>query len=197
MRKIKTVFVIDRDIGLATEKVVPECEWVLAGEGRATIKIDGTSCMVRDGKLYRRYDCKSGRKAPEGWEPCEEKPDMVTGHWPGWLPVTDARENRYHNEAFASGDFPDGTYELVGPNISSTTHVWIDGKFMRNGSVPNRYKLTKHELWRHGAEVVEDFPRTFEGMREWFVNHEVEGVVFHHEDGRMAKIRRKDFGIVW
>lgn len=31
-------------------------EWVIAGEGRATRKLDGTCCMMRGGKLYRRFE---------------------------------------------------------------------------------------------------------------------------------------------
>jgi len=198
MKKIKTVFVIDREAGLAINEVVPESEWVINGDGVATIKFDGTSCMIRDGKLFKRYDAKAGRTPPAGWEPCEDAPDPKTGHHPGWVEaVADAPENRFHREAFEGGNFENGTYELVGPKISSTTHNWIKGKFVRCGSVTNRYNLERHELWRHGTEVVENFPRTFEGMREWFEEHEVEGIVFHHEDGRFAKIRRKDFGIVW
>lgn len=215
MKKIKTVFAIDRTVGTAVDEVVPGSEWVLAGEGTATVKFDGTSVMVSDGQLYKRYDRKLTKKwarkakpgmtfeehmfkpIPDGWIPCEETPDPKTGHHPGWLPVDpEDPANRWHVEAFATGTFEDGTYELVGPKISSTTHDWVDGKYTRVGSVENRYNLDRHELWKHGTVVVE-VTRTFDGIRQWLAENVGEGLVFHHPDGRMAKIRRKDFALDW
>ncbi len=176
MKKMKAVFVIDRTAHLATD-VVQE-QWVMDGEGVATIKYDGTSCRIKDGVLYRRYDAKKGKTPPEGWEPCEPAPDPATGHWPGWFPVGDDPSGKWHREAF-DATLPDGTYELVGPKIQG-----------------DRYKLERHELWRHGADVVE-VERTREALVDWLTRHEQEGLVFHHSDGRMAKLRRKDFGIEW
>jgi len=180
MKKMKTVFIIDRNNGsVAINEVMPGNEWVIAGEGFATRKVDGTSCLVRDGKLFKRFDAKNGKNPPEGWEPCEDKPDEKTGHFPGWVPVGNGPEDKFHNEAFAKGTFVNGTYELVGPKV--------------NG---NKEGLTSHELWKHGSIVLE-VKRTFEDIREWLSNNIVEGIVFHHPDGRMAKIRRKDFGLKW
>jgi hypothetical protein len=41
---------------LVRDEVTPGAEWVVAGEGVATRKFDGTCCCVRDGRLYKRYD---------------------------------------------------------------------------------------------------------------------------------------------
>lgn len=178
MQKMKTVFVIDRETRKATDEV--QVEWVINGEGTATIKHDGTSCMVRDGKLFKRYDAKNGKSAPEGAIPCEPAPDPKTGHWPHWVEVDPADPaSRWHAEAFAGGHFEDGTYELVGPKVQG-----------------NRYGLTRHELWKHGSVVVE-VERTLEALVDWLRANNHEGLVFHHPDGRMAKVRRKDFGIRW
>lgn len=177
MKKMKTVFIIDRNTHRATE-VVQE-PWVLAGEGIATVKHDGTSCMIEDGRLFKRFDAKRGRQLPEGFQPCEAEPDGFTGHWPGWVPVDEtAPADRYHVEAFRE-NLEDGTYELVGPKVQG-----------------NRYGLTQHELWKHGSEVV-IVERTLGALVQWLEDHEAEGLVFHHEDGRMAKLRRKDFGLKW
>ena len=36
------------------------------------------------------------------------------------------------------------------------------------------------------------------GLKKFFeVNKFLEGVVWHHPDGRMVKIKRKDFGYKW
>lgn len=202
MQKVKTVFVINREDGsIATPVPMESSKWVLEGEGVATVKFDGTSVLVREGRLFKRMDRKLtkqfGQKfrktrnmvlelhmfkeAPEGWEPCEPEPDKKTGHWPGWVPVSeDKPEDKWHIEAFkSSGQLENGTYELVGPKIQA-----------------NPYGLETHELWKHGSTVVE-VPRTFEGIREWLEANDGEGLVFHHPDGRMSKVRRKDFGIKW
>jgi hypothetical protein len=46
MKKIKTVFKIDRETGMATNQVMLGAEWVINGEGTATLKVDGSACMV-------------------------------------------------------------------------------------------------------------------------------------------------------
>jgi len=52
MQKIITVFQRNYDTDrLVRDEVVPGAEWVLAGEGIATRKWDGTCCMLREGKL--------------------------------------------------------------------------------------------------------------------------------------------------
>lgn len=187
MKKIPTLF--KRDNGLPGNPVQNEvnagCEWVLAGEGVATHKWDGTCCMVQSGVLFKRYDAKEGRVPPAGFIPAQQ-PDPVTGHWPGWLQVTDAPEDKYfvqgmqHAALACGGALPDGTYELIGPKV--------------NG---NKDGVTQHTLIAHGNAAYADFPRTFEGIKAFLQTFEGEGVVFHHPDGRMCKIKRRDFGLKW
>lgn len=178
-------------------EVVPEAAWVLAGEGRPTMKLDGTCCLVRDGKLFKRYDRKVTRKAkkrgapfkpedfkpaPEEWEPCEDEPNVHTGHWPGWHPIGDGPEDRYFREAWENcrtRGLYDGTYELLGPKIQGNPH-----------------NLVNHELKRHGMPIS-DGERSFDALRERLRELPFEGIVWHHPDGRMAKIKRKDFGYPW
>lgn len=171
-----------------TEDVTPGCEWVLAGEGVATIKWDGTACMVKDGRLYKRYDAKRDRKTgefkspPPGSIPCCE-PDEETGHWPHWVEIRcDKPEDQHHISAQADCPFwplPDGTYELCGPKVQGNPHGFDALLFLR-----------------HGADKV-PAPRTFAGLREFLRPLHHEGIVFHHPDGRMCKIRRSDFGFSW
>lgn len=185
MHKIISLFARNYDGNrLVWNEIVPGAEWVLAGEGVATKKFDGTCCMVRDGRLFKRYDAKGGKLPPLTFEPAQE-PDPETGHWPGWVPVSDGPEDRWHREAFerqsAAGVFEDGTYELIGPKIQG-----------------NREGFSRHVLIPHGHVIIElDVPRTFDGLRDWFEHGggiEHEGVVWHHQDGRMVKIKGKDFG---
>lgn len=202
MKKIKTLFVIDRNTDLATEVVTPGAEWVIRGEGRATIKFDGSSAFFFNGNLYKRLDrklkshfMKMARKEgstfipedymfnelPEGAIPCEENPAPHSLHFPHWVLVSASNEDKYHREALeAAKGLKEGfTYELVGPKV--------------NG---NPYKLERHELWEHGSREfhVEDY--TFEGLKktlESMTNEE--GLVFHHPDGSMIKLRRKDYNL--
>lgn len=176
MEKIISVFQRNYDGDrLVRDEVVPGAEWVLAGEGVPTRKFDGTCCLIRAGKLYKRYDAKRGKTPPPGFEPAQE-PDPVTGHHPGWLAIGDGPEDRWHREAF-DPTLPDGTYELCGPKVQGN---------------PEGYAT--HVLVRHGVEVLPDCPRTYDGLRDLLASGAIEGVVFHHPDGRMAKIKAKDFG---
>ena len=136
MRKISTLFEKDpNDLGLVINKYKEENLWVLDG-GIPTRKWDGTACMVLDNKLYKRYDAKKGKKAPEGSIPCQEA-DVITGHHPHWVLCSENEPlDKYHMEAFNAQkyDLEDGTYELCGEKINK-----------------NREKIVGHELIPHGV----------------------------------------------
>lgn len=175
MQKIISLFQRNYDGDrLVRDEIVPGAEWVQAGEGVATHKHDGTCCLVRNGRLFKRHEVKKGKKPPENFEAASGV-DANTGKQQGWVPVGDGPEDRWHREAFA--DQPDGTYELCGPKVQG-----------------NPESLESHELIAHGSVTVEA-PRTFAELRDWFTDRDIEGVVWHHPDGRMVKIKAKDFGI--
>ena len=155
------------------------CEWVMDGNGIATIKYDGTACMIRSGKMYKRYDAKQGKTPPDNWISCQPFPDEITKHWPGWIEVGDEPESKWHRDVPYTY-LSDGTYELIGLKINS-----------------NPYNLTVHHLVPHGLPISKTIIRTFEGIKCFLKDFNHEGIVFHHEDGRMVKIRRKDFGFDW
>ena len=86
MKKIPTLFVREYDergnvVGV-TKEVAAGMEWVLAGDGEATEKVDGSACAIINGELYKRFDAKEGRAVPEGAIPCQPTCDQYTGHWP-------------------------------------------------------------------------------------------------------------------
>lgn len=176
MRKIPTLFERDEDTNRKYVKNVvhPGCEWVLAGEGVATRKYDGTCCMVQGGQLFKRHEVKAGKEAPPLFTPLEH--DEVTGKTVGWVPVGSGKEDQWHREAFVPGT-PDGTYELVGPKIQG-----------------NPEGFDNHTLVSHAeAEELPDAPREFDGLADWLRSHTVEGIVWHHDDGRMCKLKKRDF----
>lgn len=181
MKKIVSLFQRNHDgDGKIRDEVSPGAEWVAAGEGRATVKHDGTCCLVRNGKLYKRYEIKVGGKPPPNFEAaCEVDP--ITGKQQGWVPVDDRPENAWHVCAISThgtslGGHPDGTYELCGPKVQG-----------------NPEGRSYHTLIPHGSVEI-NAPRTFEGLREFLKDAGIEGIVWHHPDGRMIKIKAKDFG---
>lgn len=57
MKKIPTLFereFKDHNVVKTLPKVHPGMEWVLEGEGIATVKYDGSCCAVIDGEYYKR-----------------------------------------------------------------------------------------------------------------------------------------------
>ncbi len=190
MRKIVSLFarnfgtpVDDRKV---RDEVMPEAAWVAAGEGFATRKWDGQAVLVRGGAAFKRYDAKPGRMPPADFQPVQPEPDPNTGHWPGWVPVTASDRPITLSLAwgsdnlFGGGPVPDGTYEAVGPLIGT-----------RHGSNPER--LQEQRLVPHGVDLLPDAPRDFAGLRDYLRARDIEGIVWHHPDGRMAKIKKKDF----
>lgn len=182
MKKIPTVFERDwnGDRSRVVDHVHAGCEWVIAGEGIATRKLDGTCCMVRDGKLYKRRELRKGENEPPLFERADF--DEETGKTVGWVPCDIGPEDKWHMAAFnvsAAAGWPDGTYELIGPKVQG------------NPEAAGVHMLVRHE----GAPVFTDVPRSFDGLREWLAGKDIEGIVFHHPDGRMAKIKLRDFGL--
>ena len=75
MKKTPLVFVYDYDNDIITDKVKPGSEWVLNGEGIATIKIDGSACLYKDGKLWKRFDRRLKPKFANKFKP-GDNPDI-------------------------------------------------------------------------------------------------------------------------
>lgn len=189
MKKIPTLFEREYDekgrIKRTLNVVKPGLEWVLKGGGMATEKVDGAACAVFDGKLYKRYDAKRGKKPPADAIPCIPSPDPITGHWPHWLPVDAAAPgNRWFVRAFLNSpwidDWDDWTFEAVGVHFQS-----------------NPYGLDDDFLEPHGRIKIPDCPRSYEGIREWLRVHEVEGIVWWKDGEPKCKIKRTDFGFPW
>lgn len=187
MKKIPTLFVRDfsGEKPVLTNEVHPDCRWVVDGEGVATEKYDGMCCLFQGGHLYRRYNYKEGRNPKEGWIPAQPDPDE-NGNWPGWVLVDFAGpSDKWHFDALANmmtdgiGMRP-GTYELVGPKVNN-----------------NAYGLDSHVLLPHGGDEFHSCPRSFVSLLGWLGELPIEGVVWHHPDGRMAKLKRRDFGFDW
>ena len=180
MNKIPTLFKRNpNNMRELLDEVHPNCQWVLDGEGIATRKYDGTCCLVKDGVLFRRREIKEGRSIPDGF--IEADYDQLTGKRVGWILVSlDDPQDKWHIEARRyHGFITNGTYELVGPKIQGN---------------PERYQC--HALLSHmNAVKYVEAPRTKREIFKWLIDKDIEGLVWHHHDGRMAKIKKKDFGM--
>lgn len=188
MKKIPTLFKREyqnhKVVGISPELSDPSLQWVLDGEGEATLKIDGACCAIIDGVFYRRFDAKKGRKIPKGAIPCCE-PDPVTGHWPHWVPVyrSDPADIWFvaaYDYSIGSNRY-DGTYEAVGLHFQG-----------------NPYGLKIDMLVEHGIFIIKDLKkRDFETIREYLRTREIEGIVFWKDEEPKCKIKRSDFGFEW
>ncbi|TDD37852.1 hypothetical protein E1287_07285 [Actinomadura sp. KC06] len=181
MRKIPTIFVRDweNDPSRVTREPNPDCAWVFAGEGRATRKLDGTATRLdEDGRWWGRREVKPGKTPPPNFQLVQV--DDRTGKRTGWQPIEDTPYAKVHVEAlnFALEHGPQfelGTYELCGPKINRD---------------PEQFGV--HFLIRHGTHELDDVPLDFDGLAAWLLAHPYEGIVWHHPDGRLAKLKRRD-----
>lgn len=184
MRKIPTVFQREPDDRWKViDKVTPGCEWVLAGEGQATRKYDGVCVMLdSEGMWFRRREIKKGKPIPDDF--VEADYDEVTGKRQGWVPMDPQGYLHPFLDALeVNGDheWTPGTYELVGPKV--------------NG---NPEKLERHDLRMHRLAERAFLPdlldyKTCKRVIEDLAEHGWEGIVWHHPDGRMAKLKARDF----
>lgn len=187
MKKIPTLFtrIYENNSFVAiTDDITPGCEEAFKN-GIATVKIDGACCAIINGKFYKRYDAKKGKKPPEGAIPCCH-PDPVTGHWPHWVEID---KNNLADKWFVQAkqltemsidyNLNDGTYEAIGPHFQG-----------------NPYNLFTDMLVPHGKMIV-DVDRTFESIINWLNEHKEEGLVFWLNDEPICKIKRTDFGFKW
>lgn len=186
MNKMPTIYLRDEENRrYVTNQVNPDAAWVFAGEGVPSRKYDGTCVRFAGyGQWYARREVKPGKLAPPNFRLISH--DEVTGKTMGWEPI----EQSAFAQIFAGvvGNrplyVPGQTYELVGPKI--------------NG---NPEKLTHHILIAHGYMSLPDAtelesltPITYPRIEAWLNAHtHWEGIVFRHADGRMAKIKGRDF----
>lgn len=194
MKKIISLFERDfaGDPSRVLNRITAGAEWVAAGEGVATRKWDGTAVMILAGKLFARFDAKNGKTPPPDFTPAQD-PDPITGHWPGWIPVGNNPNYKWHRRAFEriiehsqKNDVPlllEGTFELIGPHFQGNPEKRDEDTFILHGTP------------RLDVDGQPPVPRTFDELREWFRGRDIEGIVWHHPDGRMVKIKKSDFGL--
>ena len=175
MHKIPTMFVRDESSAghPVIDQIKPECQWVLDGEGLATEEVDGTNVKIEHGLLFKRQTPKERDYDEASYAPC-------------------SRDNPADRWAFDGFDRIDGSSivapvigELIGPKVQGNPYGHKGHTVIP--IVPPATVLHIHELP----------DRSFATIREFLAINRMEGIVFHHRDGRMAKIKRRDFGLPW
>lgn len=182
MNKIPTVYVRDETTHKVTDQITPGCEWVItdAPRVRTTRKFDG-ACMMFDGRdWWARREVKDGKPDPYGFTLVVV--DGAAGKRIGWIPITESdRQTQWHEAVIRDQHFTAGTYELIGPAVNGNPEM-----------------EAAHRLVRHGSETIwtpspAEFNRLRAQILDYYDCYHHEGVVWHHPDGRMAKIKAKDF----
>lgn len=193
MKKIPTMFVREYEnhkvVNTLNEFTDPKFKEVLKN-GTMTLKVDGSCCAVINGELYKRYDAKKGKKAPEGAIPCCE-PDPVTGHHPHWVKCDPNNPaDKWFIEAEKNSFFD---VKLMANNVKGPFTLEAVGPHFQG----NPYGFGYDMLVPHGQEIIKDCPRTFEGIRNYLENNYIEGIVFWYNGEPVCKIKRVDFGFEW
>lgn len=180
-----------------------------AGELQASVKIDGTCCMISAGTLYRRLDIRKGAVPPN---------NAIMGALENgvakicWVPVNGSTDggDKWHLSAIDKYGFwswnpkdgpymvpwddvlEDTTFELIGPKVQAnlygipealTSVSVVSKKVLTNVQVP------RHYLIRHG-DFTFDFPTESLLLASdkvaWFKNfilsNNIEGIVFRKEN---------------
>lgn len=189
MKKIPTCFERKFD-GNRIIDVLPDFHCSICKDafenGIATLKLDGSACMITSGEIYKRFDYKPGRKLPAGAIPCQEKPDSITGHFPHWVKCE--RINAADIHFFEAFD----NYSKTNALRHSGDSFEAIGKHF-NG---NPYHLSNNILVPHG-KICLDVPRTFDGIKKFLQENYIEGIVFWRDGNPVCKIKRSDFGLSW
>jgi len=184
MPKLQSPF-IRKEIGgqyIVTPEIDPEYKWVFEDDSvTCQEKLDGTnvSIIIENGKVTRVYNRTNEQ-------------DILANN-PVMIAIRNSYEKGYCN-------FTDGQYfgEAVGERIQGNPY-----KLKESIWLPFNTYFVKHLTYKTWGK----YPKTYEVISEWFKtglfplfsaskgNKEgfVEGVVFHHPDGRMAKLRRDMF----
>lgn len=176
MKKIPTIFKRDySDTYQVIDEINPACQWVFDGYGTPYRKWQGMPALIYKNLYYKRAIIKRNQVMPFSFIPCtyDHKAEKAFG----WLPVDfDSPQDQYYAEAF-DPTLPEGTYELVGPKI-----------------LGNPEKVLTHILMSHLFMPLYDLSRTYQSLKTFLSEHDYEGIVFHH-GSKMAKIKKKDFGL--
>lgn len=182
MNKIPTLFIRNPErMQLVTREINPEAAWIFGVEVVPTIKRDGTN--VRIDILNGRCICVEKRRNPTR----EEK---ASGAEPGYVRAN--RDDPQDKHIFAAVDATDFSTWMNGAWPCEALGPKIQGGI--ESTAPKLYPFSWNPDW-----IEEEIPLTYDGIKAYLETHAIEGIVWHEQSniGRMAKIKRRDFGLQW
>ena len=94
-------------------------------------------------------------------------------------------------------DFESGEVLMVAFMDEKTLNLTLEsGKTWFFSRSRNKYWMKGEESGntQEVKEILTDCPRDFRGLMDYLRGRDIEGVVWHHPDGRMAKLKGTDFG---
>jgi hypothetical protein len=196
MNKVPTLFVRDpKNMSRVLPEINPEAAWVLDGhDAVATVKKDGTNVavLVWDGPyevvLKRRNPSREEKDAAE--REGRPKPEPIY--------VVAKRDDPADKHIFAAVDatdfsgWPEGYHscEALGPKIQGGVE----------SDVPVLYPFLLRPELIESPRLVPDFWSVndlYVLVEDFLRDTPIEGIVWHGKDGKMAKIKRRDFGLPW
>lgn len=163
MRKIPTIFL--RDYKLKCTPVTDE----INPECQWVFDGEGIATRKIDGVNVKIEDGLAYiRIKPSAFDYTEAEYELFTG------------DNKYLRSAIQSREIEDGIYEAYGEGIRGNAEK-VEGYHM--------VRIDPVDM----ALSIQGVPRSYRGLMGYLSTHDIEGIVFHHRDGRMAKIKTKDF----
>lgn len=177
-----------------------------------TAKIDGTCCIIRDGKLLKRRDIKPGKMIPKNWIQTGVDKDK---HLIGFMELE--KGDKWHYDAHYKND--DGIYDftrirLLHNDNGKMRFDFIDVDKLNGLSVEligpkfqnNPHNVMHHCVVIHGSIVLTDFPlltstTSKNEIYHWMTTSEkakfIEGIVVHFENGEKYKLHRHHLDMKW
>jgi len=182
LNKIPTLFLRNpENMKFVTMEVNPDAAWIFGVDVMPTVKKDGTNIRV----TIKAQKCMLVEKRRN---PTRE--EKANGAEPGYVQAH--RYDPQDKHIFAAVDntdflgWPDGVWpcEALGPKIQGGTE----------SDTPQLYPFSWNAEW-----IDEEIPLTYDAIKSFLETHHIEGIVWHEQSniGRMAKIKRRDFGLQW
>jgi len=203
---------------LATNTINPDLlEKLRSGRSyKATGKIDGTGCIVKDGALFKKRDLKTPEaraNPPSGW--IETGRDQGTGHLIGFMPLDKTnKSDQWHIACHTSDDHimvldaSRGFNDLQYKEVLTTSLNGLSVEVVGPNFQKNPHNLAMHCVTLHGDILLNNFPDLTQSdsdllqrIKDWFDSSDqgpfLEGVVIHLDDGSMFKLHRHHLGMKW
>lgn len=190
MKKTPNLFLRDRETGLITKEVDPQCQWAIDGEGVVTEKLDGTNVRltVRTGTIVRIEKRRNPKK--------DEKTVGIVNPW--YVDVSDEDPSDKHVRLAAQNTdvstWGDDSYvcEAIGPKIQSNPLCLEEPVCIRLFNNPQI--LIQEPIERDPDNLAKKVCCLWSVLND---SCSPEGIVFHHPDGRRAKLKIVDIRRSW